>query len=147
MNTSVLQQAAVEASAALEEIEAEIDQLESRKEFLQAQRDVLDSIGRQLCTVLSMIDAEASAVEAQDVAPAPEPVLSEAMLDAAYQPESAPEPAPRDEVAATDAESHRVPDAVPTFADLASLTRPFSQRAKGWPSTSTGVVRMLRESF
>ncbi len=58
MKYTVLENAAVEASTGLHEIDAEIDQIEAKKVSLQAKREQLETVGRQLFTVLSALSEE-----------------------------------------------------------------------------------------
>jgi hypothetical protein len=92
MKYTVLENAAVEASTGLHEIDAEIDQIETRKLSLRAKRESLETVGRQLCTVLSAIsdgktDNGGNDAGALTDAPAAEPA---ATVDAQPEVDSAP---------------------------------------------------------
>ena len=55
MKREVFEQAAIEANAGLDEIDAEIQQLEARKQSLLVNRELLHTVGRQMLSVLSVI--------------------------------------------------------------------------------------------
>jgi hypothetical protein len=52
MKYSAFEQAAIEASAGLKEIDAEFEQLEARKQALESKRELLETLVHQLLMVL-----------------------------------------------------------------------------------------------
>jgi hypothetical protein len=52
MKYSAFEQAAIEASAGLKEIDAEFEQLEARKQSLESKRELLETLVHQLLMVL-----------------------------------------------------------------------------------------------
>jgi hypothetical protein len=150
MKNGVFEQAAVEASAGLKEIDAEIDRIEARKESLLANRQLLQEVGRQLCTVMSVISVDAPKEQAHEAAPAheeAEAVPAEQILAAVAEPEQEAHPVHEEEAqeltpvgAAAEA-----PEAeAPTFADLLSQSKPYSLRNDGWPAATPVAQRTLR---
>lgn len=83
MKREVFEQAAIEANAGLDEIDAEIQQLEARKQSLLVNRELLQTVGRQMLSVLSVISGAVPAKsgaalalsEANAVGPVPAPVV------------------------------------------------------------------------
>jgi hypothetical protein len=57
MRREVFEKAAFEANFGLDQVDAELQQLEARKQTLLANREVLQGVGRQMAAVLSMISA------------------------------------------------------------------------------------------
>lgn len=55
MRREVFEKAAFEANFGSEQIDAELQKLEARKQTLLANREVLQAVGRQMAAVLSMI--------------------------------------------------------------------------------------------
>ncbi|MGA7884961.1 MAG: hypothetical protein WCA44_04400 [Acidobacteriaceae bacterium] len=147
MKYDALQQAAVEASSELRKIVAELDQLEARRIGLQARREALNSIGRQLMTVMSMISAEAPTDEPVTVASAPELPASEPTIQAAALPEPEPEPFPEEEapaLAPADNAADRPAVKWPSFADLLAQGKPSTLRDEGWRAVPPATHLELR---
>jgi hypothetical protein len=127
MKYTVLENAAVEASTGLHEIDAEIDQIEAAKVSLRAKRESLETVGRQLFTVLSALSEEQTAEEAGESgaltgAPAPEPA---ALADAQPEAGLAPVLEPETEAAPlVEMEAHSAPlpqEEEPAFSPLATI--------------------------
>jgi hypothetical protein len=164
MKNTIFEQAALEAGAGLKELDAQFDQLEAKKEELLAHRDLLESVGRHLFTVISMAPngttdhaahtdhteyaAEpAVAVEAHDAiheaAPAPEERVPFSFVD--VHPEETDEHVPVEETASAAEETADAPATEPpTFAELLSQTKPYSLRNDGWPAATPVASRTLR---
>ena len=151
MKNGVFEQAAIEASAGLKDIDAQIEQIEARKEELLANRDLLESVGRQLCTMLSMAPAHAPAEEAyeSDAAAPEEPVAehAEPIFAATDEPEAEAHPVQEEEpqeCAPVAAAAETPAGDAPSFADLLSQSKPYSLRNDGWPAATPVGQRTLR---
>lgn len=70
MNLIVFEQAAVEASAGLQEVDAEIEQLVARRQVLESKKELLDALVHQLLLVLPTENQVVSAQVIDDDAPA-----------------------------------------------------------------------------
>lgn len=104
MKREVFEQAAIEANAGTDEIDAEIQQLEARKQALLANREVLQAVGRQMLTVLSIISGtvpatpEAKPVGAPTAAPTAPPVSQYVPYTLREQERPAIAPVPTDDL-------------------------------------------------
>ncbi len=64
MKYSAFEQAAIEASAGLKEIDAEFEQLEARKQTLESKRELLETLVHQLLLVLPTAESDKAAAPA-----------------------------------------------------------------------------------
>lgn len=62
MKYSAFEQAAIEASAGLKEIDAEFEQLEARKQTLESKRELLETLVHQLLLVLPTAESDKGGV-------------------------------------------------------------------------------------
>jgi hypothetical protein len=138
MKYDALQQAAVQASAELHQIVAEIERLEAQRLGLLARRESLQVIGQHLLAVMSMIEeAQPVAATAADADPVSTPELAAsdppAVVNALPEPE--PEPLPQEEVLAC-APADSVADAPagkwPSLLELLDRNKRSSLRGEGW---------------
>lgn len=167
MKYDALQKAAVEASAELQHIVAEMERLEAQRVGLLARRESLQVIGQQLVAVMSMIQDDRPA----EPAPAPEAPMAEALDVAAALPElrtealpiPEPEPLPRIEevpnlspadFVASPADSvadpaDSVPEEVaakwPSLVELLARSKPSTLRDEGWHAVPQATHLELRE--
>lgn len=72
MNYIVFEQAAVEASAGLQEVDAEIEQLVARRQLLESKKVLLDTLVNQLLLVLPNGNPDCSAEPLDDAAALPD---------------------------------------------------------------------------
>jgi hypothetical protein len=164
MKNTIFEQAALEAGAGLKELDAQFDQFEARREELLAHRDLLESVGRQLFTVISMAPDGSTAhaehmthtehtrvatdpVEEHDTnheaALAPEERVPFSFVDA--HPEEMDEHVPVEATASAAEETADAPaPEPPTFAELLSQSKPYSLRNDGWPAATPVASRTLR---
>jgi len=147
MNYNVIEQAAVEASNGLKDIDTELEQLAARKDSLLGNRETLETLGRQLFTVLSMISDAAPAEKASEAALTPEQPAAEPVSFADAHSEATSDPLPQEE--ATDsspvvAAPETPAEEAPSFAELLSQSKPYSLRNDGWPAAAPVAQRTLR---
>lgn len=132
MKYTAFEQAAVEASTGVKEIDAEIERLKTKRELLQ-------TLVHQLLTVLPYgSDANSSETPARlsNNSPAPAADLSSFSSDLA---ETKSYSLPKEEwPAASPVATAEAEDAgQPSFADLLSQSKSFSLRNEGWPASSS----------
>lgn len=138
MRYSTFEEAAVEASTGVKEIDAEIERL-------MAKRDALDTLVRQLSAVLPMIADAGSAGKSGSASETPAEPFSRAEGLA----EARPYPVRKEEwpsYAPAGAETE-APAAMeqPSFTDLLSQGNSYSLRHEGWPASSPSDQRGIRE--
>lgn len=149
MRYSTFEQAAVEASAGVNAIDAEIQRL-------KVKRDLLATIAQQLSAILPAI-AEAFPESEGGQAPAmPEHAAGEHAASAngtgdswssSMQQEGDPSPAYSAAPSSGDAAQGQEAPATrePSFADLLAQSKTFSLRNEGWPNSSAVDQRGLRQ--
>jgi hypothetical protein len=142
MRYSTFEQAAVEASAAVKEIDAEIQRL-------MAKRDLLETLAHQLKTVLPAL-AVATQADAGNQAGAPpnNPAVVEQPVQANVAAESQTPSTKQDQWMAY-AAATPPPEAPaaqrPSYAELLEQSKPYSLRNEGWPSTTPADQREFRQ--
>lgn len=144
MKYSAFEQAAVEASTGVKEIDAEIERL-------RAKRELLTTLMHQLLAVLPTKNDSASSSDggarAGEIAPAGDAEPA-SFADSAAESNGASSSARKEEwsgysavaVASDTAVAEKSP-----FADLLTQTKPFSLRNEGWPAASPSDQRGIRE--
>ena len=134
MKYEALQKAAVEASAELQKVVAEMERLEARRLGLLARRESLQVIGHHLLEVMSMIAEATPAATSVEMAAAPELPASEPPALASALPAPEPEPPLAGEAPVLTADAvHDQPAAQwPSIADLLARSKPSSLRDEGW---------------
>lgn len=151
MRYSTFEQAAVEASAGVKEIDAEMQRL-------KAKRDLLATIAQQLTAVLPAIaEAFPASSEANQASMLPASVPSEQPSYSNGAADSNSYPAHQDQwsshasadsapVAYSAApESEVTAKQEPSFSDLLAQSKTFSLRNEGWPNSSAVDQRGLRQ--
>ena len=146
MNYSAFGQAAIEARAGLKEIDVEIEWLNAKKESLEAKRELLETLGRQLLAVMPMSgetpDRGNQAGTSPDASQAEQPFVVHSA------PEGNSYSAPKEDwssysVVTASSETPK-PESV-SVADLWSQEKPHSLRTDGLPTSSSLNNRGLRE--
>lgn len=132
---SAFEEAAVEASAGVKEIDAEIERLQAKRELLETKRDVLEGLVHQLLSIVPMSG------ETTADAPAAE-------QHADHQPEEPSYSHGKDEWSGYPA-ADMVPEAPeaeqPAYANLAPAGKPASLRDEGWRASARVDQRGIRE--
>lgn len=150
MNPSAFELAALEARDAVKDIDAEIERLSARKQSLEAKKEVLESLARQLLAVLPT-NAEASADDRASQSGTPSESPQTAAAPFAQAPAKGRSCAARkDEWSLYIAGSTRPeePEAdQASVSDLLSESKPRSMRAEGWPTSSPVNGRGIRGVF
>jgi hypothetical protein len=135
MRYSTIEQAAAEATAGVEEIDAEIHRL-------MATRDMLATLADQLNGALPAIAEAFPAVAGNHVAALPDHPAAEH----GYSGNGAPEDhAAYAHSSAAPASADPASPPEPSYAELVGQTKTFSLRNEGWPATSSVDQRGLRQ--
>jgi hypothetical protein len=141
MRYSAFEQAAVEASAGVKEIDAEIKRL-------KVKRDLLETLVHQLLTVLP---ASTEAVPADggnragttpDNPAAEQPSFANGVAEAKSD-SSGQEEWPTESASGTPPDAPA--DEQPSYTDLLSQNKPYSLRNEGWPASSPVDQRGIRQ--
>jgi hypothetical protein len=150
MKPSAFELAAIEAKDGVKAIDAEIEQLNARKQTLEAKRALLESLAQQLSAILPMGDEGNAADRGSQSATAPEAQQPEqpAFAQGAAKGRS---PADRKDdwssYIAASARSDAPESDQPSVSDLLSERKPQALRAEGWPFNSSangrGIKRVL----
>lgn len=145
MKHSAFEEAAIEASIGLREVDAEIERLTAKKELL-------GTLVRQLSAILPMCADDSPADPATkpdtaDASAAAQPAVAEALPETKplslrndawpTHPPAATSPAATAAVAPSPEQ--------PSFANSLSEARPYSLRSDGWPNSSQTEQRGIRE--
>jgi hypothetical protein len=136
MKYSTIEQAAIEASVGVKEVDAEIQRL-------KAKRDLLATIAQQLSAVLPAIaeafpgDGNNQTEPARDTPPAERPSFMESDASASY---AGAAPYATGTVAEQEA-----PAAPRSFAELFAQSKTFSLRNEGWPASAGMDQQGLRQ--
>jgi hypothetical protein len=136
---STFEQAAVEASSGVKEIDGEIQRL-------KAKRDLLDTLARQLMAVLPAL-AEALPADTGNHADASHENSAAAQPQLADGSENGQsswnhsEETPAYANSASDAPATEEP----SFAELLAQSKPYSLRNEGWPATAPADQRGIRQ--
>jgi hypothetical protein len=143
MRYSTFEQAAAEASAGVQEIDAEIQRLEEKRELLQ-------TLAHQLLAVLPTLAAAAPANGGNngrrllDNPPAEHPSWGNGADDGhAYSTQN--EEVQASSSNGTSPEEQAPAAEQPAFAELLAQNKPYSLRNEGWPSSSAVDQRGLRQ--
>ncbi|HTX41494.1 MAG TPA: hypothetical protein VMD25_06675 [Acidobacteriaceae bacterium] len=143
MKYSVFEQAGVEARAGIKEIDATIDRLKAQRELLE----VLESVVRQVLTVVPMSTEVIPARAIETVAVVPDAPAAEQPPVAAAPPEGRSGALRMDEWPAG-SPSRTPPDDAsepPSLADLISHGKPQALREERWPTWPPDDERRIRD--
>ena len=141
MRYSAFEQAAVEASAGVKEIDAEMSRLKVKRELLQ-------TLVHQLLSVLPANTEPIPADGGNRAGTAPDHPVAEQPSYANGMGEGQPYSNGQEEAPASSA-AGTAPDASaaeqPSYADLLAQGKPYSLRNEGWPSSSSVDQRGIRQ--
>ncbi len=145
MKYSVFEQAGIEARAGIKVIDAAIDRLRAQRELLE----VLESVVRQVLTVVPMSTEEIPAREPSAPAALPDAPAAEQAAVAGGLPEDALGAMRMDEWPA-DSPARDTPDTAaseppPSLADLISHAKPQALREERWSAWPPDDERRIRE--
>lgn len=148
MKPSAFELAAIEARDGVKDIDAELERLNARKQALEAKRELLESLARQLLAV-APTGAEANAADqgsqsgtSSEAPKAVQPAIAQGV------PKSIPPSARKDEwslyiAASAQADSPEADQ--PSVVDLLSQGKGKSIRAEGFPTIAPANGRGIRE--